>query len=175
MDGKTSKLFLDKIYMTTPFIIHVTNYKLMLIIIIALFTTQLSASSTLADFTFKDPKQLQAFRNLTEQLRCLVCQNESLAASQAELAQDLRREVYAMMQAGNTEEQIINFLVARYGDFVLYSPPVKPSTYFLWYGPFVLFGLAGLWFIRTLWLKSRLKDTGLSPEKSNNLSENLPT
>jgi len=83
---------------------------------------------------------------LAEKLRCLVCQNESLASSRAELAQDLRREVREQMQKGMSDEEIIDYLVARYGDFVLYDPPLKKSTWFLWFGPFalLLIGVAAL-------------------------------
>jgi cytochrome c-type biogenesis protein CcmH len=105
---------------------------------------------TLREFTFDDPAQDQAFRELTGKLRCLVCQNESLAASQSDLAQDLRKEVYAMMKAGKDQDQIVAFLVDRYGDFVLYQPPVKPSTYILWFGPFVLIGVGGWFLLRAL-------------------------
>lgn len=119
-------------------------------------------ATTLAEFRFADSTQEQAFRSLTEQLRCLVCQNESLAASQADLAQDLRREIYQMMRAGKTQDQIIEFLVARYGDFVLYNPPLKPATYPLWYGPFALFGIASLFLVRTLVRKKKARDTELS-------------
>ncbi len=83
---------------------------------------------------------------ISEELRCLVCQNESLAASRAELAQDLRREVRTLIRDGKSDADIRDYLVARYGDFVLYRPPVKPSTWLLWFGPFVLLagGAAGL-------------------------------
>jgi len=130
----------------------------------------IAGASTLAEFSFPDPAQERTFRKLTEQLRCLVCQNESLAASQAELAQDLRREIYEMMRAGKTQEQIISFLVARYGDFVLYNPPLKPSTYPLWYGPFVLFGIAGFFLARTLLRKKRARDTELSAAERTRLA-----
>jgi cytochrome c-type biogenesis protein CcmH len=105
---------------------------------------------TLREFTFDDPAQETAFRELTSKLRCLVCQNESLAASQADLAQDLRKEVYAMMKAGKGQDEIVAFLVDRYGDFVLYQPPVKPSTYILWFGPFLLVGVGGWFLLRAL-------------------------
>jgi cytochrome c-type biogenesis protein CcmH len=78
---------------------------------------------------------------ISEELRCLVCQNESLAGSRAELANDLREEVRKLIQEGKTDTEIKEYLVARYGDFVLYRPPVKPTTWLLWFGPFVL--LAG--------------------------------
>jgi len=127
-------------------------------------------ASTLAEFSFSNPTQEHAFRELTEQLRCLVCQNESLAASQAELAQDLRREIYEMMRAGKTQDQIIGFLVARYGDFVLYNPPLKLSTYPLWYGPFLLFGIAGFLLIRTLLRKRKARDSELSAAEHSRLA-----
>lgn len=70
-------------------------------------------------------------------LRCLVCQNESLAASQAGLARDLRREILAMIAAGKSDGEIVDFMVSRYGDFIRYQPPFKPSTWLLWAGPFL--------------------------------------
>jgi cytochrome c-type biogenesis protein CcmH len=76
--------------------------------------------------------------NIAEELRCLVCQNESLAGSRADLAEDLRREVRGLIKQGKTDKEIKDFLVSRYGDFVLYEPPVKPTTWLLWGGPFVL-------------------------------------
>ena len=82
-------------------------------------------------------------RNLTEQLRCLVCQNETLADSRADLAEDLRKEIREQMKQGKSDQEIIAFLTQRYGDFVLYNPPVKATTYLLWFGPFV-FLLGGI-------------------------------
>jgi cytochrome c-type biogenesis protein CcmH len=77
---------------------------------------------------------------ISEDLRCLVCQNESLAGSHAELAQDLRREIRTLIGQGKTDNEILDFMVARYGDFVRYRPPVKPTTWLLWGGPFLLLG-----------------------------------
>ncbi len=85
-----------------------------------------------------DPKIEPRYRALIAELRCLVCQNQSLADSDAELAQDLRREVLEMMEAGKSDQEIVDFLVNRYGDFVLYRPPVRPETAVLWVGPFLL-------------------------------------
>jgi cytochrome c-type biogenesis protein CcmH len=90
----------------------------------------------------EDPQIEQRMKALTQQLRCLVCQNETLADSQADLAEDLRREIREQMKAGKTDQEILSFLTQRYGDFVLYNPPVKATTYLLWFGPFVLL-LAG--------------------------------
>src|SRR3954464_617689 len=86
----------------------------------------------------EDPQIEQRMRNLTEQLRCLVCQNETLADSRADLAEDLRKEIREQMKQGKSDQEIIAFLTQRYGDFVLYNPPVKATTYLLWFGPFVL-------------------------------------
>jgi len=81
--------------------------------------------------------------SLSLELRCLVCQNETLADSRAGLAVDLRNQIREQMKAGKSDQEIVAYLTARYGDFVLYRPPVRPSTYLLWFGPFVLL-LAGL-------------------------------
>jgi cytochrome c-type biogenesis protein CcmH len=77
---------------------------------------------------------------ISEELRCLVCQNESLAGSHAELALDLRREIRTLIVDGKTDKEILEFMEARYGDFVRYRPPVKPTTWLLWGGPFLLLG-----------------------------------
>ena len=86
----------------------------------------------------EDPVVEQRMLIITEELRCLVCQNESLAASRADLAQDLRREVRGLIKANKTNQEIRDYLVARYGDFVLYRPAFKPMNYLLWFGPFLL-------------------------------------
>lgn len=89
-------------------------------------------------FEFKTPEQEQRYKDLTEQLRCLVCQNQSLADSHAELAQDLRNEVYQMVMQGQSDREIVDFLVKRYGDFVLFKPPLRIGTILLWSGPFLM-------------------------------------
>ena len=90
-----------------------------------------------------DPVTEQRLITISEEMRCLVCQNESLAGSRSDLANDLRREIRVLINEGKTDEQIRNFMVERYGDFVLYRPPVKPITWLLWIGPFVIL-LAGI-------------------------------
>lgn len=80
---------------------------------------------------------------ISEEMRCLVCQNESLAGSRSDLANDLRREIRILIKEGKTDDQIRDFMVERYGDFVLYRPPMKPITWLLWIGPFVIL-LAGI-------------------------------
>ena len=88
-----------------------------------------------------DPKLEHRARELSGQLRCLVCQNQSIDESNAELAADMRRLVRERIKAGDSNAEIKDYLVARYGDFVLLKPPMKPETYVLWYGPAALFAL----------------------------------
>lgn len=93
-----------------------------------------------------DPLTEQRLISISEEMRCLVCQNESLAGSRSDLANDLRREIRILIKEGKSDDQIRTFMVERYGDFVLYRPPVKPITWLLWVGPFVilLVGIVGL-------------------------------
>ena len=85
------------------------------------------------------PEYEERYQNILEELRCLVCQNQTLADSGSGLANDLRVEVKQMLEQGATDEEILKFMSDRYGDFVLYKPPVKPRTLLLWFGPFLLF------------------------------------
>ena len=107
-------------------------------LVLALFFV---ATSALAQ---SDPALDVRLKKLEEELRCLVCQNQSLADSNAPLAEDLRREVRALAVAGKNDAEIKQFLVARYGDFVLYDPPVKITTWLLWFGPFVLLAIGAV-------------------------------
>jgi cytochrome c-type biogenesis protein CcmH len=91
----------------------------------------------------EDPVIEQRLVKMAEELRCLVCQNESLAGSHAELAEDLRREIREQMKAGKNDKEVIEYLTTRYGDFVLYEPPFKPVTYLLWLGPFLFLLIGG--------------------------------
>ena len=86
----------------------------------------------------EDPVVEQRLIVISEELRCLVCQNESLAGSRADLALDLRREIRTLIKANKTDAEIMDFMVTRYGDFVRYRPPVNPITWALWFGPFLL-------------------------------------
>ncbi|RLJ19493.1 cytochrome c-type biogenesis protein CcmH [bacterium endosymbiont of Escarpia laminata] len=130
--------------------------------------TPLSAA-TLADYTFEDAQKAADFRNVIEEMRCLVCQNESLAGSNAELAVDLRNEIFDMMTAGQGKDDVIRFMVARYGDFVLYDPPMKPSTYPLWFGPLFLLLIGAVLLIRALRKKSVAQETELSDNEQQRL------
>lgn len=112
---------------------------------VILLTLLLCSTSMASDpLVFANDEQEARFLHLTRELRCLVCQNQNLADSDAPLAHDLRKEVFRMMEAGNSDEQIKLFLVDRYGDFVLYRPPVKSNTLALWLFPAILLGLGGV-------------------------------
>lgn len=116
----------------------------------------------------EDPVVEQRLIAISEEMRCLVCQNESLAGSRADLAQDLRRELRELIRQGKSDAEIKDFMVSRYGDFVLYRPPVKPTTWLLWAGPFVLMigGIAML----LAYLRRRgreIGDAGLSDEEKS--------
>lgn len=103
------------------------------------------------DHQLSDPEQQKTYELINSELRCLVCQNQTIADSNAELAGDLRRQVFEMLQQGKSKDEIIQFMTDRYGDFVLYNPPLKTKTALLWLGPiaFLLTGFTMIfWFIR---------------------------
>ena len=106
----------------------------------------------------EDPAIEQRLIAISEEMRCLVCQNESLSASRSDLAQDLRRELRTLIKQGKSDAEIREFMVARYGDFVLYRPQVKPVTWLLWFGPFVLM-IAG---VGVLLLNLRQRNTAVA-------------
>ena len=114
-----------------------------------------------------DPVTEQRLISISEEMRCLVCQNESLSGSRSDLANDLRREIRTLIREGKSDEQIRNFMVERYGDFVLYRPPVKPITWLLWIGPFVIL-IAG---IAVLLTYLRRRNT-IAPIKTLSAEEN---
>ena len=113
-----------------------------LLIVLTLSTSILAQQTQVQEpMVFASQQQEERFNQLTQELRCLVCQNQNLADSDAPLAHDLRREVHEMLQTGQSNEEIKRFLVERYGDFVLYRPPVQTNTYLLWLAPlFLLLG-----------------------------------
>jgi cytochrome c-type biogenesis protein CcmH len=103
----------------------------------------------------EDPVIREQYEALIREVRCLVCQNQTIADSSAPLAADLRREIREMMVAGASAEQVTVFLTERYGDFVMYRPPVQPTTWLLWAAPTLLVGLGLLVFVRVLRQRSR--------------------
>jgi cytochrome c-type biogenesis protein CcmH len=118
------------------------KYWMFFLLMLVTFTAIAEEASQLAT----DPAIEARLKAMSTELRCLVCQNQTLADSNAPLAEDLRREIRLQLHAGKSDQEVIDYLVSRYGDFVLYKPPFKSSTALLWIGPFVLMlaGLAGL-------------------------------
>lgn len=124
----------------------------------------------------EDPELEKRLQALSQELRCLVCQNETLADSRAGLAEDLRREIREQMKAGKSDKEIIAFLTARYGDFVLYRPRVTPTTYLLWFGPFILLAVGLVVLYRQLKQRRALiTQTPLSPGDRRQIEELLET
>ena len=119
--------------------------KTVFLAMVSFFFLQLSYANDAAPLA-DDPVVEQRLISISEEMRCLVCQNESLAGSRSDLANDLRREIRSLIKEGKSDEQIRSFMVERYGDFVLYRPPVKPITWLLWIGPFVIL-LIGIGFL----------------------------
>ena len=103
-----------------------------------------AARAAIDTYEFKGEVERERFRSLTEELRCPKCQNQNIADSNAPIATDLRREIYRMLDDGRSDKEIVDFLVMRYGDFVMYRPPLDSRTWLLWYGPFGLLGLGAI-------------------------------
>ena len=108
--------------------------KVMLFVVMTVVLSPVHAGPVVT-YDFASEEQEALFNKLSNELRCLVCQNQAIADSNADLAKDLRDEMYGMLQQGKSEAEIVEFMVARYGDFVLYRPPMKPVTWLLWFGP----------------------------------------
>ena len=108
---------------------------------VCLFFFMVASSVVVASidvYEFQSDEARERFHNLTEELRCPKCQNQNLADSNSGISQDLRQQVYQMIDEGKSDEQVVDFMVARYGEFVRYKPKVSPETYLLWYGPYAL-------------------------------------
>jgi len=130
-----------------------------LLVLLLLAALAWSASAREARPLADDEAVEQRLIGIAEELRCLVCQNESLAGSRAELALDLRREIRTLIRSGKSDAEILDFLVSRYGDFVRYRPPLKPATWLLWLGPFALLGVA----LAALFLHLRRRGVAAAP------------
>ncbi len=113
-----------------------------------LFGWVVIAQAAIFAFDFDDPKKEARFMQFSAELRCLVCQNQTLADSNAGLALDLRKELYRLINAEASDKEIKDFMVSRYGDFVLYNPPIKATTYLLWFGPFLLVSIGLILMVR---------------------------
>ena len=121
-----------------------SQYFILVLTLILSFSAYAQNSPIQEPMVFDTPQQEARFNQLTQELRCLVCQNQNLADSDAQLAHDLRAEVHEMLLAGKTDGEIKTFMVERYGDFVLYRPPVQQNTYLLWLAPLALLLIGAL-------------------------------
>jgi cytochrome c-type biogenesis protein CcmH len=126
--------------------------------LLVIFLLAMPAQAAIEAYQFESEQMEADYNQLVNELRCLVCQNQNLAGSDADLAKDLRRETYTMLNEGKSPQQVVQFMVERYGDFVLYRPQFKSTTYLLWLGPFLL--LLGV----LIWLIRRLRAPATNPE-----------
>jgi cytochrome c-type biogenesis protein CcmH len=132
------------------------------LLLLAIFVLPLQLNAAIDAYFFDDPEKEARFQVLIAELRCLVCQNQNLADSNAELAQDMRQLTYEMVQSGASDEEIVAFMVQRYGDFVMYRPPFKSSTAMLWVGPFIILGVG----VTVLFLFIRRRNKEPAPDIS---------
>ena len=146
--------------------------RLLLLVIFSLWIAPLQA--VIETYQFDSPEMEADYNQLIDELRCLVCQNQNLSGSNADLARDLRRETYQMLQQGKSQQEVVDFMVARYGDFVLYRPQFKTSTYLLWLGPFLLLVLVLYLVVRRLRAADRPVevDAGAMAEAKQLLEDN---
>ncbi len=135
---------------------------------LAVLAFALTALAVEPDEILDDPVLEGRARELSEDIRCLVCQNESIDSSNAELAKDLRILVRERLVAGDSDQEVLDYLVERYGDFVLLNPPFKPQTYLLWFGPAAILLFGGL--AVAAYFRQRRKDTGPAPARAPSLS-----
>ena len=122
---------------------------------------------------FDNVKQEARYKHIIDELRCLVCQNQNISGSNAGLAQDLRKKVHQMVLAGKEDDVIFDYMVTRYGDFVLYRPPFKASTFLLWVGPYLIFALGGFVLVRFIRQRKKVVVTELSSNEKEKLKQLL--
>jgi cytochrome c-type biogenesis protein CcmH len=143
------------------------NKPVLILLLIGALTFSLNAvAAPIETFQFDSEETEKVFHKLSEELRCLVCQNQNIAESNADLAKDLRLEIYTMLSEGKTEEEIVDFMVQRYGDYVLYRPPFKPMTWLLWFAPVIIFIFGLIYVVRLMKSQSSAKQpSSLSTEE----------
>jgi cytochrome c-type biogenesis protein CcmH len=129
-------------------------------VIVGLLIFNGASQAAVESYQFDSPEMEAQYSQLIDELRCLVCQNQNLSGSNAELAKDLRQQTHELLMEGNTPDQIADYMVARYGDFVLYRPPLQNNTLLLWLGPFGLLLLV----VVLVFMKMRKKQVLVAPE-----------
>lgn len=141
--------------------------------IYCLLFLSIAVSTLKAEPITVSPQYEDRYKSLLNELRCLVCQNQTIAESDADLAKDLRVEVKKMLEQGATDSEIIDFMANRYGDFVLYKPLVKPKTYLLWFGPFLILAFVLLFLLFSIKKQKGTSSTNLSDEEQRKLNSIL--
>jgi cytochrome c-type biogenesis protein CcmH len=141
--------------------------------VLCLFLLIQSVHAEIEVYQFTSPELELRYQSLTEELRCLVCQNQNIADSHAELAQDLRRKVYEMLSSGQSNAQIIDYMTERYGDFVLYRPPFNVRTILLWFTPVLALLIGALGFMSILNRRETNADEQLSQKELARIKELL--
>ena len=136
----------------------------LIVFVLALVLVLPAQASKIETYEFTEADQEEIYKKLIEELRCLVCQNQNLADSNAELAQDMRRKTYELVTAGKNEKEVADYMVQRYGDFVLYKPPMQTNTLLLWAGPFIIFLVGMIVLVRFIRRKPAAADATLSNE-----------
>jgi len=144
------------------------------ILALALMLGGSAMAANIEVYKFEDPEQEEIYKDLIGELRCLVCQNQNIADSNAELAQDMRRKTYELVKAGKDKGEVADFMAERYGDFVLYKPRFNATTALLWVGPFLLFFIAIWLMLRTIRVRRADNETAtLSQEQLKEASKLL--
>jgi cytochrome c-type biogenesis protein CcmH len=133
-------------------------------IILSLLLFALPLQAAIESYEFETVQMEADYNKLIHELRCLVCQNQNLSGSNADLAKDLRKQTYDMLSQGKTSDQVVEYMTDRYGDFVLYRPRLKTDTLLLWFGPFALLALV-LWLV----IRAMRKKQDLAPPKDDAL------
>ena len=133
--------------------------------------SSLTSVATILVYPFDDAVKEQRFNVLIKELRCPKCQNNNLADSNSALSVDLKNIIYEQIKAGKTDDEILGYLKQRYGDFISYRPPLKPSTWIIWFGPFVVLLMGGIFIFR--YISSRQKNQSIVAETSSESSDLL--
>jgi len=143
------------------------------IIFLSLLVSLSVAEASFEVKEFNTPQQEQRYKKLTNEFRCVVCQNQNIADSNAALAKDLRKQVYNMIIAGKSDDAILEFMVARYGDFVLYRPQFNSTTFLLWVGPFIIFIIGLYMLVSFIRQRKKVVVTNLSSNDKEKLEQLL--
>ena len=144
------------------------------LILVLLLVASSNSFARVAAYEFQTEEQQAAYNDLVQELRCLVCQNQNIADSNAELAQDLKRKTYEMVVSGKSKQEVADYMTQRYGDFVLYRPPVTQTTLFLWVGPFIILFIGVFILIRVIrGRKQTLESVTLTEEEKAKAAELL--